>query len=55
VTFWQRTKQGTAKNCREFDEYSSNGLGAVIAEERVLDVASGEIKATGEKHCSPTQ
>lgn len=55
VTFWQRTKQGTAKNCREFEEYSSNGLGAVIAEERVLDVASGEIKATGAKHCSPTQ
>lgn len=55
VTFWQRTKAGTAKNCQEFGEYTSNGLGAVIAEERVLDVASGEVKATGEKRCSATQ
>ncbi len=55
VTFWQRTKAGTAKNCPEFGEYSSNGLGAVIAEEQVLDIASGEITATGEKRCSATQ
>ncbi|MCR6634524.1 hypothetical protein [Devosia sp.] len=55
VTFWQRTKAGTAKNCPEFGEYTANGLGAIIAEERVLDVASGEVTATGEKRCTATQ
>lgn len=55
IVYWLRTKAGTAKNCPEFAEYSSNGLGAVIAEERVLDIASGEITATGEKRCTATQ
>jgi hypothetical protein len=55
VTFWQRTKAGTAKNCPEYAEYTSNGLGAIIAEERVLDITSGEVKSTGEKRCSATQ
>lgn len=55
VTFWQRTKAGTAKNCPEFGEYTANGLGAIIAEEQVLDIASGAITATGKKRCSATQ
>lgn len=55
VTFWQRTKAGTAKNCPEFAEYTANGLGAVIAEERVLDIATGNIATTGQKHCTATQ
>lgn len=55
ITFWQRTRPGTAKNCPEFEEYSANAMGAVIAEERVLDIASGQITATGEKRCTATQ
>ena len=55
ITFWQRTRPGTAKNCPEFEEYSANAMGAVIAEERVLDIASGEITATGENRCTATQ
>lgn len=55
VTFWQRTRPGTAKNCPEYAEYTSNGLGAIIAEQRVLDIASGEVTSTGEKRCTATQ
>jgi hypothetical protein len=55
VTFWQRTAEGTADTCPEFEEYTSNGLGAIIAEEQVLDLASGRLKATGASRCSATQ
>ncbi len=55
VTYWMRVEAGTAKNCPQFEEFTSNGLGAVIAEEQVLDIGSGEIKSTGEKRCSATQ
>lgn len=55
VTYWERTRPGTAKTCPEYAEYTSNGLGAIIAEERVFDGLSGEITVTGEKRCSATQ
>jgi hypothetical protein len=55
VTYWQRTTEGTEENCPEYEEFTSNGLGAVIAEEQVLDIASGTIKATGQSRCSATQ
>jgi hypothetical protein len=55
VTFWQRTVPANEGNCPELAEYTANGLGAIIAEEQVLDVASGTIKATGQSRCSATQ
>lgn len=55
VTFWQRTVAATEDNCPELAEYTASGLGAIIAEEQVLDVASGIIKPTGESRCSATQ
>ncbi|KKB79854.1 hypothetical protein VW35_05020 [Devosia soli] len=55
VTYWQRIASGTADNCDRFAEYSEMGLGAVVAEERVLDLASGTIKQTGQSRCSSTQ
>lgn len=55
VTYWMRSEQGTEDNCPQFEDFTSNGLGAVIAEEQVFDIASGEVKSTGEKRCSATQ
>lgn len=55
VTFWQRFEDGTAENCPEFEEYASNGLGAVIAKEQVFDTMTGTLTGTGEERCSATQ
>jgi hypothetical protein len=55
VTYWQRTSPGTAENCPEIGEYTANGLGAIMAEERLLDIASGEITPTGQSRCTATQ
>lgn len=55
VVFWERTAEGTAETCPDFAEHESLGLGSVIAEERVLDPATGEVTATGRTHCSGTQ
>ena len=55
VVYWERTVPGTDENCPEFDEYTGYGLGAIIAEERILDVTTGEITSTGEKRCTATQ
>lgn len=55
VTFWQRFEDGTAENCPELEEYTANGLGAVIAKEQVFDIATGTQTGTGEERCSATQ
>lgn len=55
VVYWERVAEGTDKTCPEFAEYQANGLGAVIAEERVFDATTGEIAKTGESRCSATQ
>lgn len=55
IIYWERVAQGTAENCPEFAEYDANGLGAVIAEERVFEVSSGAITASGDNRCSATQ
>lgn len=55
IVFWRRIADGTEQSCPEFAEYQANGLGAVIAEETVLDVATGAIAKTGESRCSATQ
>ena len=55
VMYWERTGEATAQSCPEFAENEANGLGSVIAEEAMLDVATGEISKTGETRCSSTQ
>lgn len=55
ITFWERTGEANADNCPRFAEYKGYGFGAVIAEERVLDVADGEVVQTGQMRCSSTQ
>jgi hypothetical protein len=55
ISYWERTTPGSTGNCPEFADYTSNGLGAVLAEETVLDVESGKISRTGRNRCSATQ
>lgn len=55
ITYWERVADGNAENCSEYAEYSKAGLGAVIAEGRVFDTASGAATATRKKRCSATQ
>lgn len=55
ITYWERTGEATAANCPRYDEYMGYGFGAVIAEERVFDPATGAVTATGERRCSSTQ
>lgn len=55
IVYWERVAAASADTCPEFAEYEANGFGAVIAEERVLDVHTGEIGASGESRCSATQ
>lgn len=55
VTYWQRFEDGDAQNCPEFEEFTANGLGAVIAREQVFDTVAGTITGTGEERCSATQ
>ena len=46
---------GTAVNCPEYAENSGNDLGSMIYEERVFDLATVTVAATGRTHCSSTQ
>lgn len=55
VTYWERTEPGNTENCPEFAQYSSFGLGAVIAEQMVFDTTTGQARRTGQQHCSQTQ
>ena len=55
VTYWARTETGTANNCPEYAEFTASGLGAVVAEEQVVDVATGQATPTGRARCSATQ
>lgn len=55
VSYWQRTGDATAATCPELDQYKADGLGAVIAAQTTLTVATGAIVATGKTHCSATQ
>jgi len=55
VTYWARTDAGTADNCPEYAEFTADGLGAVVAEEQVFDVATGQVTQTGQVRCSATQ
>lgn len=55
ITYWARGDAGTAANCPQYAEYTANGLGAVIATQAVLDIATGEVTNSGETRCSATQ
>ncbi|GEM_PF-2531256 len=55
ITYWERTGGAIAETCPRYDEYMGYGFGAVTAEERVFDPATGEVTATGESRCSSTQ
>ena len=54
ILYWERTDEGTAENCPDFAEHQSQGFGSVISEERVFDVATATISASGEWHCTNT-
>lgn len=55
IIYWERVAEGTEDNCPEFAEYSGYGFGAVIAEGRIFDTATGTATATDESRCSSTQ
>ena len=55
VTFWQQQILGTPENCPEYAEHQGYGLGSMIYEERVLDLASVTVSTTGETRCAATQ
>jgi hypothetical protein len=55
ITYWQQAIRGTAVNCSSFDENTGYGLGSMVYEERVLDLAALTLTATGNTRCSSTQ
>lgn len=55
ITYWQQAIRGTAVNCPSFDENTGYGLGSMVYEERVLDLAALTLMATGNTRCSSTQ
>ncbi|WP_140048912.1 hypothetical protein [Devosia lucknowensis] len=55
LTYWERTSDATSENCPQYEAYTSDGLGSVIAEERVFDPATGDVTETGNARCSATQ
>lgn len=55
VTYWQQLIGGKPVNCPSFAENTAMGLGSMIYEERVLDLETLTVAATGETRCSTTQ
>ena len=55
VTYWQQLILGTEANCPDYAANTGNGLGSMIYEERILDLASVTVAATGRTRCSSTQ
>ena len=56
VTYWASTKQVvTTANCPGLDQYTADGLGAVIASHVVLNLSALSKKELGEYRCEPTQ
>ena len=55
ITFWQKVIRGTEANCPSFAENAGYGLGSMIYEERILDLGTVTVAATGQTRCSSTQ
>ena len=55
ITYWQKLILGTAANCPQFAENTGYGLGSMIYEKRILDLATVTVAATGETRCASTQ
>ncbi|SEP97578.1 hypothetical protein SAMN05428969_1367 [Devosia sp. YR412] len=55
ITYWQKLILGTELNCSSFSENTGYGLGSMIYEERVLDLPTLTVAATGETRCASTQ
>ncbi|MBL0371404.1 hypothetical protein JJB09_05130 [Rhizobium sp. KVB221] len=55
LSFWQRERQATAKDCPTFAENQANGLGSVISVRKTLDTKTLKVAATTEQRCDATQ
>lgn len=55
VTYWQQLILGTETNCSSYEENAANDLGSMIFEERILDLATVTVGATGKTRCDSTQ
>lgn len=55
VTYWQELILGSEINCDTYAENSSYDLGSMIYEERILDLATQTVAATGKTQCLSTQ
>ncbi|QQR40320.1 hypothetical protein [Devosia rhizoryzae] len=55
VTYWQELIRGSELNCDTYAENTGYDLGSMIYEERVLDLATQTVAATGETQCLSTQ
>jgi hypothetical protein len=56
VSFWMSSEAiATQGNCEKLDLWKSQGLGAAIEKEVLLNLANLELFKNGETRCSPSQ
>lgn len=55
ITYWQKLIGGTEVNCPQYAENKGYDLGSMIYEERVVDLNTVTVAATGRTQCASTQ
>lgn len=55
VIFWERTSEGDAETCPNYEQNTANGLGTAVAEETVFSLLDQSITRTGNMRCVATQ
>ncbi len=56
ITYWEPIRRAvTLKNCPDFDQYTADGLGAVIESHITLNLPALTKEDLGESRCVPTQ
>jgi len=55
LIFWRKTGPASKQNCRQYNEWSAQGLGAVIETQVIVDFATRRARETTQRRCQPRQ
>lgn len=55
IVFFEKTDApATAETCPEYENFTMGGMSATIAEQKLYDLATGEVQTLGETRCFQT-
>jgi hypothetical protein len=55
LTFWRKTSYATKQTCPQYKQWASQGLGAVIETQVIVDLDTYRVVETSRRRCQPRQ